>query len=69
MLKKQAVLIKAKETQINTQSTAPPPLVDIISLIKDERFKANKVLSQNLTLLLQSVLKKFDSVVEEIKSP
>lgn len=56
--------------QISSKSrpvTVASPLAEIFGLIKCESFKRDKMLSRNLSLLIQQILRQFDIAKEELE--
>lgn len=53
----------------SVKTIAPPSaLAEILSLIKTDYFKLDKMMLRNLSLLIQEILKKFDVAIEEIET-
>jgi len=70
------LLLKSQSSQNNLKKihallkkagrASQPVLVDLISLCQDEPYKSDQVLQKNLNMLLQQILQRFDTVVEEL---
>ncbi|TNV74568.1 hypothetical protein FGO68_gene5813 [Halteria grandinella] len=64
----ETIIQTSPQKQQQKQVTPPSSLTEILSLIKTDYFKQDKMMLRNLSLLIQEILKKFDVAIEELES-
>jgi hypothetical protein len=74
-MKKQLKILKKTSQTVSSlddsagnksQGLVEPPMTEIFAIIKSKVFKADKVLTRNLSMLIHQVLKQFDLALEEL---